>query len=176
MHRALLLTAILALGASPATAQERVVSSDIAELPEPVRAARDAMLAAARAADLDGLQAIIDKQGEPIQLGFGGAETAAEFATGNSATGDGLDVLADLVDILEAPYAEVADGEGGSFYIWPYLAGLDDLTRLTDADKVVAYQLIAPEALADFVDFGGWLGFRTIIDDGGTWQAWVAGD
>ena len=44
------------------------------------------------------------------------------------------------------------------------------------ADKVVAYQLITPDALVDFADYGGWLGFRTIIDDDGTWQAWVAGD
>lgn len=176
MRHALLLTAMLALCAPAVLAQERIVSGDAAALPEAVRATRDAMLAAAKGADLAGLQAIIDAQGKPIQLGFGGAETAAEFATGNSQTADGLDVLADLVDILEAPYAKVADSEGGSFFIWPYLAGVEDLSALTDADKVVAYQLITPDALVDFADYGGWLGFRTIIDDDGTWQAWVAGD
>lgn len=172
----LLVAASFALAMPFALGQERIVSDDISQLPKPVRATRAAMLAAAKAADLAALQAIIDSQGTPIQLGFGGAETAADFATGNSQTGDGLDVLADLVDILEAPYAKVDDGEGGSFYIWPYLAGMDDLTTLTDVDKVVAYQLITPDALPDFIDYGGWLSFRTIIDEDGSWQAWVAGD
>ena len=172
--RPLLLATCLAL-AAPAIAQDRVVSDDLKALPEPVRTTRAAMLTAARAADPGALQAIVDDQGKPIQLGFGGAETAAQFIEGNSQTGDGLDVLADLADILEAPYAKVDDGEGGHFYIWPYLAG-GDLTDLTDADKVVAYQLIDPEALPDFVEYGGWLSFRTIIDEDGTWQAWVAGD
>lgn len=173
--RTLLLAAILALLSHLAAAQDRVVSSDLNALPEPVRATRAAMLAAARAADVGALQAIIDAQDGSIQLGFGGAETAAQFAEGNSQTGDSLDVLADLADILEAPYAKVDDGEGGHFYIWPYLAGAE-LDKLTDADKVAAYQLIDPEALPDFVEYGGWLSLRTIIDEDGRWSAWVAGD
>lgn len=169
-----LLAALLLLPAA-AMAQDRVVSSDLALLPKPVRETRAAMLAAARNADLASLQQIIDAQDKPIQLGFGGAETAADFATGNSVTGDGLDALAELVDILEAPFAQVDDGEGGSFYIWPYLAG-GELTDLSDTDKVVAYQLVTPAALEDFIDYGGWLSFRTIIDEDGAWTAWVAGD
>jgi hypothetical protein len=175
MNRTLLLAAALVLPASLGHAQDRVVSDDVSLLPEPVQATRAAMLAAAKAADVSALQAIIDGQDRPIQLGFGGAETAEAFATSNSATGDSLDVLANLVDILETPYAEVDDGEGGKFYIWPYLAGAD-LSALTDADKVVAYQLIEPDSLPDFVEYGGWLSLRTIVDEDGSWTAWVAGD
>lgn len=169
------LLAALMLWAPGGHAQDRAVSNDLAALPAPVAATRDALLAAARAADLQALQDVVDAQDTPIQLGFGGAETVAQFAEGNSQTGDSLDVLADLVAILESPYAEVDDGEGGSFYIWPYLAG-GELTDLSDADKVVAYQLVDPDSLTDFIEYGGWLSYRTIIDDSGAWQAWVAGD
>jgi hypothetical protein len=175
MHyfRPLLLAATLVFVAPLTQAQD--FSADISRLPESVRATQAAMLAAAKAGDLPALQAIIDEQSGPIQLGFGGAETAAEFATGNSITGDGLDTLAELVDILELPYAAVDDGEGGKFYIWPYLASAD-LEKLTDADKVAAYQLIDPDSLPDFIDYGGWLAMRTIIDEDGRWSAWVLGD
>lgn len=172
--RLLPLLAALLLPAT-AIAQDRIVSSDLSLLPKPVRETRAAMLAAARNADLAALQQIADAQGKPIQLGFGGAETVADFAMAASLSGDGLDSLADLIDLLEAPFAQVDDGEGGSFYIWPYLAG-GELTDLTDTDKVVAYQLVTPDALDDFIDYGGWLSFRTIIDEDGTWTAWVAGD
>ncbi|MGB3339747.1 MAG: hypothetical protein WBA73_21400 [Devosia sp.] len=175
MHlaRSLLLAATLALVAPLAQAQD--FSADLTQLPESVQATRAAMLAAAKAGDLTALQAIIDGQSGPIQLGFGGAETAAEFATSNSVTGDGLDTLAELVDILEQPYEAVDDGQGGKFYIWPYLASAD-LEKLTDADKVAAYQLIDPDSLPDFIDYGGWLAMRTIINADGEWSAWVLGD
>jgi len=175
MHpaRPLLLAATLAFFSQFAYAQGP--SADLTQLPEPVQATHAAMLAAARSGDLTALQAIIDSQSGSIQLGFGGAETAAAFATANSVTGDGLDALAELVDILELPYEAVDDGEGGQFYIWPYLASAD-LEKLTDADKVAAYQLINPDSLPDFIDYGGWLAMRTIIDEDGSWQAWVLGD
>ena len=176
MRHLLLLTALMALWAPTVAAQEAIVSDDISLLPEPVQATRAGMLAAAKTADFAGLQAIIDTQGKPIQLGFGGAETAAEFATGNSVTGDGLDALADLVEILEAPYTKVPDGAGGSFFIWPYLADVPDLATISDVDKVVAYQLINPESLPDFIEYGGWIAMRTIINEDGRWSAWVLGD
>ena len=171
--RSLLLAAAIVLAAPLVQAQD--VSADLTQLPKRAQATHAAMLAAARAGDLAALQAIIDGQTGTIQLGFGGAETAAEFATGNSTTGDGLDTLAELVDILELPYEAVDDSEGGKFYIWPYLAGID-LAELGNADKVAAYQLIDPEALPDFVEYGGWLAMRTIIDADGRWSAWVLGD
>ena len=171
--RSLLLAAAFAMIAPLSLAQTG--SDGPSQLPEPVEATRAAMLAAAKAGHLAGLQAIIDNQDRPVHLGFGGAETAADFASSNSTTGDGLDVMADLVDILEMPFEAIDDGEGGKFYIWPYLASAD-LAKLSDADKVAAYQLIDPDSLPDFVEYGGWLAMRTIIDEDGTWQAWVLGD
>lgn len=173
--RTLLLAATLAISLPAALAQDRLVNGDTTELPDAVQATIAVMLAAARSGDVEALQAIIDEQERPIQLGFGGASSASEFALANSQTGDGLDVLADLVDILELPFEAVDDGEGGKFYVWPYLNGAD-LTALEPADKVAAYQLVAPDALPDFIEYGGWLAMRTIIDEDGTWQAWVLGD
>lgn len=173
LHARWLAAAVFAVFSPLALAE--TAGDNLDRLPEQVRATRAAMLAAAKAGDLDGLQAIIDESGKPTHLGFGGAKTAAEFAISNSGTGDGLDTLAELVDILETPYEAVDDGEGGKFYIWPYLAGAD-LANLSDADKVVAYQLIDPASLPDFIDYGGWLAMRTIIDEDGSWQAWVLGD
>lgn len=170
-----LLAASITLAAPLALAQESPFSADLTLLPKRVQATHAAILAAAKTGQLSALDAVIAKQGKPIRLGFGDAETAAEFATANSATGDGLDVLAETVNLLETPYEAVDLGDGQRFYVWPYLAGVD-LPTMSDADKVVAYQLVAPADLDGFIDYGGWLSLRVIIDADGTWSAWVAGD
>lgn len=168
---ALLAAAAMALAPLPAIAQ---VSSDIGQLSKRARVTYSAIIAAARAGDLEALQAVIDRQGEPVGLGFGGAETAAEFAIGNSTSGDGLDVLAELVDLLELPYMR-EQTPNVTYYVWPYLDRMS-LDEMTVADRVAAYQLVSPADLENFIEFGGWLSFRIAIDADGTWVFWAAGD
>lgn len=167
--------ALVAL-ASPVAAQETVVSSDLSALPAPVLKTYEALLDAARAGDFDGLEQVRAKKGQDMQIGFGAAETITDFLTANSLSGDGIDAMAGLIEILEAPYAEVDAGDGTVFYMWPFLAGLDDLGALTLEQRLEAYRLVDADALDDFAEYGGWLATRMIIEANGRWTAIVAGD
>lgn len=166
----LIIATLVAVG--QASAQD--TSADLTILPKRTQATHAAMLAAARAADFDALQAIIDRQGGTTYLGFGDAATVRDFATTNSATGDGIDALAELVDLLELPYERV-ETDTSAIFVWPYLASID-LSTLSEADRVAAHQLVSAADLEAFVETGAWLSFRVVIEADGKWTAWVAGD
>ncbi|MFD2648725.1 hypothetical protein ACFSX5_13070 [Devosia albogilva] len=167
--------ALLALTV-PVAAQETSVSSDLSALPAPVFETYEALLDAARAGDFDGLEQVRTERGDDLQIGFGGAETITDFLTANSLSGDGVDAMAGLIEILESPYARVDAGDGTMFYMWPFLAGLEDLSDLPLEQRLEAYQLVDADALDDFAEYGGWLATRTIIEANGRWTAIVAGD
>ena len=171
MRLALLTAVFLALATMPATAQ---VGNDVSQISKRARATYTALLTSARNADIAGLQAIIDKQGSRTELGFGGATTAQQFITDYAVDGEELVVLAELVNLLELPYMRV-ETPNVTYYVWPYLDRID-LSSMTEADKVAAYQLVGPKDLENFVEFGGWLSYRIIIDVDGTWVSLAAGD
>ncbi len=160
----------------PATAQETVVSDDLSALPAPAMETYQSLLNAARAGDFERLEQVRAKKGKDMQIGFGAAETITDFLVANSLSGDGVDAMAGLIEILEAPYAQIDAGDGTVFYMWPFLAGLDDLGGLSLAQRLEAYQLVDADALDDFAEYGGWLATRTIIEADGGWTAIVAGD
>jgi hypothetical protein len=160
----------------PASAQETLVSNDLSALPAPALETYQALLDAARAGDFERLEQVRAKKGKDMQIGFGAAETITDFLVANSLSGDGVDAMAGLIEILEAPYARVDAGDGTVFYMWPFLAGVDDLGNLSLAHRLEAYRLVDADALDDFAEYGGWLATRTIIEANGTWTAIVAGD
>lgn len=153
-----------------------VVSDDLSQLPDPVRAKRDALLAAARAADMDAIKAIMDKEPMPVTVSFGGPDDPIAYLKEASADGQGREVLAILADLLEAPFAAMDGGDGKPVYVWPYLAASDDLGKMTPADEVVAMQLLGYEGMKNERELGAWYSWRTFIGPDGDWEAFVAGD
>ncbi len=153
-----------------------VVSDDLSQLPGPVRAKRDALIAAARAADMDAIKAIMDKEAMPVTVSFGGPDDPIAYLKETSADGQGREVLAILADLLEAPFAAMDGGDGKPVYVWPYLAASDDLGKMTPADEVVAMQLLGYEGMKNERELGAWYSWRTFIGPDGDWQAFVAGD
>jgi hypothetical protein len=153
-----------------------VVSDDLSLLPDAVRAKHDALLAAARAGDMDVIKAIMDKEPMPPTVSFGGPDDPIAYLKETSADGEGRELLAILADLLETPYAAMDGGDGKASYVWPYLAASDDLTTMTPADQVVAMQLLGFEGMKNEQELGNWLSWRTFIGEDGDWQAFVAGD
>lgn len=183
--RTIIASAALAalLATAPALAAELevpeggyVVSDDLSLLPEPVRAKREALLAAARSGEMDELKTIMDAEPAPPNVSFGDPEDPIAYLEQQSADGEGRETLAILADLLEAPYAAMDSGDGEAIYVWPYLAGMDDLSKLTAADEVVAIQLVGVDGLKDVKALGSWYNWRAFIGADGQWQAFVAGD
>lgn len=152
-----------------------VVSDDLAELPEAVRAKREALIEAAKSGDLEALRPIFEGQDRLPNVSFGGAADPIEHLKTTGRDGEGLETLAILADILEAPYAAMDGGDGAVFYVWPYLAAMPDLTGLTPAQTVDAYRIMDQQMFEDMRE-SGWLYWRAYIDENGDLSAFVAGD
>lgn len=180
MHRPLVLAAALLL-ATPALAQDSEawpvpeISSDLSVLPEPVRATRQALIEAARTGDVEALRPIIEAQKSPPTVSYGEPEDGLAYLKDTSEDGEGRQILGLLIDLLDQPFAYFPDGEGETYYVWPYLSQLDP-TALTPEQEVDAYRLLNAEQLQELRDLEAWYYWRVYISESGEWSAFVAGD
>ena len=156
--------------------QDVEISDRIEDLPVPVRKKRDALIAAARSGDIEALRPIIEAQDFPPHVTFGEASDPVDHLRQVSADGEGRELLAVLVNILEAPYAVVGAGSDEPSYMWPYLAALVDISNPTPEQLVDAYRLVSVEDFKGLQEFGGWIDWRTTINADGVWEDFVAGD
>jgi hypothetical protein len=180
--RRLILAAALALSAiGPAVGQGLevpadgyVVSNDVTLLPAKVRQKRAALLAIAGSGELASLGPLLDSDGTVVS--FGDPEDKIAYLRDNSRDPDGVQILALLAELLEAPYAAMKGGDGDAIYTWPYLAAFTDLTHLTPAQRVDAYKLVTPDELDEMVKLDAWYDWRVVINANGQLAAFVAGD
>lgn len=179
----LLATALVALLLlAPAAAQDAMpypdytVSNDLSLLPEPVRLKREALIAAALTGDIEALRPIVADQANPPTVSYGGPDDAVDYLKTYSADGAGIENLAILLDLLNAPYAVFDSSGDNPSYVWPYLAVVPDLAALTPAEKVDAYRILTHEQFTELVELQAWYYWRVYIGQDGEWQAFVAGD
>jgi hypothetical protein len=175
--------AALLLAAAPTLAQELdvleggyVVSDDPAMLPEPVRATREALIAAARSGDIKELGKLFDAQPAPVRVSFGDPEDPIEYLKQQSGDGEGVEMLAILGNLMAAPYAAFDQGDGDLGYVWPYLAYDDDITTLSPAETVDAYRIMGHDRFEEMREIGAWYYWRVYVGNDGEIQAFVAGD
>ena len=181
----LLATALAALLLiAPATAQEAdemiypefTVSSDLSLLPKAVARKRQQLIDAAMTGDIEALRPIIEAQANPPTVSYGGPDDAVDYLKTYSADGAGLENLAILLDLLNAPYAVFDTTSDSPSYVWPYLAVVPDLAELTPIEKVDAYRILSHDQLTELTELQAWYYWRVYIGKDGEWQAFVAGD
>jgi hypothetical protein len=152
-----------------------VVSNDFTQLPAAVAAKRDALIKIVEAGDISALKPILDA--DQTTVSFGGPEDRIAYLKEASKDGEGLEMLALLGDILEAPFAAADGGDGSAVYVWPYLAELEGIGEVvTAADRVEGIRIAGVENFKEIQEFGAWIYWRAYIGEGGQLQAFVAGD
>jgi hypothetical protein len=154
---------------------DMVVSDDLSKLPQAVQDKRAALIAVTKSGDIEGLRAIITAQKTPPQVSFGGPDDAVAYLKTESVDGTGLETLAILRNMLEAPYAMIGATSAEPSYVWPYLA-VADVEALTPGQMVDAYRPMPSDHAVDLADMGGWYYWRVFIQPDGEWSAFVAGD
>lgn len=155
---------------------EFFVSNDLSALPKAVAQKRQALIEAARTGDIEALRPIIEAQASPPTVSYGGPDDAVAYLKDQSVDGEGIEPLAILLDLLDAPYAVFEPSSDSPSYVWPYLAAVPDLTALTAAEKVDAYRILTHEQFTELVELEAWYYWRLYIGKDGAWQAFVAGD
>ncbi|GIK80090.1 MAG: hypothetical protein GHHEDOFH_00733 [Pseudorhodoplanes sp.] len=150
------------------------IIADLARLPAPVAATRERILTAARTGDLGKLMAVMKDNGMPV-FSLSDHRDPAAFWKANYPDSEGVEALAILISILEAPFVHVEKGTPQEVYVWPYFARMP-LKALTPQQRVELFRIVTGADYKEMQDFGAYSFYRLGIGPDGTWHYFVSGD
>ncbi|TCD14265.1 hypothetical protein [Oricola cellulosilytica] len=155
---------------------EPVIGGDVEDLPPPVQRMREMIMQAARDADFEALRPLIGSGADMTQLSLGGYE-GDPIAYIRDLSGDtkGHEILAILLEVLEAGYAIYDPGTPNEIFVWPYFVATS-LDELTPKQRVELFKLVTSGDYEDMRAFGAYIFYRVGISPDGRWRFFVAGD
>ncbi len=146
------------------------------KLPAPVKAMRLKLIEAARSGDIQRLRPMIETGDDGTVLSFGDQPTdPIAFLRQNSGDGDGVEILAIMLDLLDSGYARIEPGSADEIYVWPYFTQVD-VAKLTKPQLVELLRIVTAGDYQSMVDFGAYNFYRIGITPDGKMQFFVAGD
>ncbi|MCT7375975.1 cytoplasmic protein [Chelativorans salis] len=149
---------------------------DLDQLPEPVRRMRNLIIEASRSGDLEKLRPLIGTGPEKTQLSLGGLDgDPIDFLREVSGDEKGHEILAILLEVMEAGFARLDEGTERERYVWPYFFALP-LEELTPEQRVELFTLVTAGDYEDMKAFGAYIFYRAAITPEGRWLFFVAGD
>jgi len=163
----------LAQEQGPKTGDTPEILYDIEELPAPVRTTRDAILRAARSGNIENLRMVLERNELMPLVAKVRPKDPIAFWKSQSPDGQGLPVMADMVEIMEAGYARLNAGTADERYVWPFFAVVP-LDELTPAETVQLYQLSGAEKAKAMLDDKAYRSYRSGIGPDGTWHYFTA--
>lgn len=158
----------------PAAAVPEVIR-DLSLLPEPVRATRERILAAAKSGDPAKVLEVMKSFDPAPTFSFGGDSDPLAYWKSSYPDSEGLEALAILTEVLESNFVLLDKGTPQEMYVWPYFFGLP-LAQLTPEQKVELFRLITGSDWKEMQEFGAYIFYRVGIAPNGQWQFFVAGD
>ena len=166
-------------GRSAAPASDEPVPQvlhDIDALPAPVRRLRAQLIAAAKSGDIERLRPIFEANETPpiISLGDKPKDPIA-FWKDVSGDGEGREILAILLDILDAGYVHTDPGTPRELYVWPYFYRYP-IDKLTPEQIVELLRIVTGPDFNQMKEDGSYTFFRLGIGPDGTWHFFVAGE
>jgi hypothetical protein len=141
------------------------------QLPQNVADLRDAILAAAHSGNIDELKIAFDMSGTLPDIGIPAADDPIKALKAKSADGQGHEILAALVELLNMPPVTQpfgSDIENNLVYVWPYLAGRP-LDKLTPSEDVDLHRLVSPAKAAEMHEKKRWMWWCLVIAADGNW-------
>jgi len=144
-------------------------------LPEPVRVLREKLMAAARTGDLEQLRPIIAASPTPPVLSHSPIDDPIDYLRSISGDPEGREILAILLEVMEAGFVHVDVGTEQEMYIWPYYARYP-IDAYTPEQMVELFTLLTAFDFEEMKDFGAYKFFRVGISPDGTWDFFVADD
>ncbi|MFZ1680405.1 MAG: hypothetical protein WAT70_05240, partial [Rhizobiaceae bacterium] len=145
-------------------------------LPQPVRRMRELIMEACRAGDLEKLRPLIGTTEARTRLSLDGSEEdPVEFLKGSSGDEEGQEILAILLEVLEAGYVHLDAGTDTERFIWPYFFATP-LEKLDARQRVELFKLITAGDYEDMKGYGAYIFYRVGISPEGKWDFFLAGD
>ena len=151
------------------------IHTKLSALPEPVKKMRERILEAARSGNINAMHPIVEMNELKPTVSFGGANDPVAYWKQVSGDGQGREIMAIMIEILQMPFVHTAAGTSNEIYVWPYLSMLPP-EKLTPSQQVDLYRLISPDEAKTMKEFGSYIHYRLGIGPDGTWHFFVAGD
>lgn len=151
------------------------VSYDVTLLPKAVQKKRQALINAARTGNVGALRAIFEANGYIPALLYDEVDDPIQHLKDTSGDGEGQEILAILLEVLQAGYAHVAPDTDEEIFVWPYFAHIR-LDTLSPEQRVELFTLVTAGDYEDMKAFGAYNFFRVGISPDGIWQYFLAGD
>jgi hypothetical protein len=163
-------------GAAAVPGAVPTVEYDVTKLPPAVQAIRQKILDAATSGDPTLLRPVIDANGGVPDFGDDQPDDdPIEFLKSVSGDAEGREILAILVEVLDAGFVHVDAGTPDEMYVWPYFARYP-IDKLTPPQIVELFKLIYAGDWEDMRSEGHYLFYRVGIDPTGRWRYFTAGD
>ena len=158
------------------TASEPVeILYDFDRLPEPVARMRRLIIDAAASGDIEALEPLVAVGPRGTRLDPGGQiEDPIAYLRGASGDGEGREILAIMLDLLDAGFVAMETKERGTVYLWPYFYALP-IEELTPAQQVELFRIVTAGDLADMKAYGGYNFYRLGITAEGEWHHFLLG-
>lgn len=142
-------------------------------LPAAVQETRQQIHRAAVQCDLERLEDLAAESG--FTYSFGGGDDPAGFWRRAERREGGDPPMRYLAGLLQRPYGQ-RQVQGTTHYAWPSAFTYDSWASVPQRDREALEPLYDEQDFESFAQFGGYLGYRVVIEQDGTWIAFVAGD
>jgi len=146
--------------AAPApSASSPEIITDLTRLPAPVALMRERILAAARSGRLDRLVAVMRANDLMPIFSLNDDKDPIAYWKANYPDSEGIEILATVIDILEAGFVHVDAGTPQEIFLWPYFARMP-LKELTPEQKVELFKIVTGADYRDMLDVGAYNFYR----------------
>jgi hypothetical protein len=160
--------------APPPDGPPPVVRTGEADLPPAVRRTRTAIMAAARTGDPEALRPLLEAGDPPTQVSPIEGGDPVEILRAQAGDPDGLEILAILLDVLDASWVRLDAGTTDERFVWPAFAALPP-ESLTPAQTVELFRILTAY---DFEESRAatYVFFRVEIAPDGRWISFQSGE
>jgi len=149
---------------------------NMSALPAPVRLMREHILAAAKSGNIEALRPLFaHKNGATRLMSDDSSQDPITYLKEISADGQGLEVLASLVQILQTGAVHSGNNGKEEVYIWPYFVAMPP-QKLSPAQIVEAYEIMSVDDLDTIKEIGHYIYFRLGLAPDGQWRFFLTGD
>lgn len=144
-------------------------------LPAPVAERRRELIAAAKTGRIEALRPVFAGQAQPpVVAALEAPDDPVDVLRSQSGDAEGREILAIMIELLDAGYVEIADG-AGTTYVWPYFAEVP-LTEMTPAHLVELYRVLTAVDVEDMIRERRYAFFRIGISADGRLRYFTAGE
>jgi hypothetical protein len=148
---------------------------DNEDLRERVGSMREKLILAAKSGNIERLGIVFQTNETMPVFSRGGERDPIGFWKQASGDGNGHEILAILLNILDLPPALINKGTPQEMYVWPYLAHVP-LETLTPQQSVDLYRLMTAQDVRDMRTLNSWVFWRIGIGPDGTLHYFLAGE